>query len=84
MTDWRLHGQENFLKNVSLVRQQYRKYRDDWDHDHCEFCSAKFSENPTDLNVGYSTLDSYHWVCEECYNDFHRLFQWKLVAPPDD
>ena len=70
MTDWRLQGQERFLKGVSLAKQNYRRYREGWEHDHCEFCGAKFSERPEDLNVGYATTDCYHWICEDCYKDF--------------
>jgi hypothetical protein len=84
MSDWRLQGQEKFLQGVTLTRKRYRKYRDDWDHDHCEFCWAKFSENPEDLHVGYVSSDNYHWVCEQCYNDFSQVFNWIVVASRDE
>ena len=79
MDDWRLTGQEKFLNGVSLVKKRYRKYRDDWDHDHCEFCGKKFSESPEDLNFGYTTLDDYYWICEPCFNDFEQMFEWKVI-----
>ncbi len=82
MTDWRLQGQERYLKGVSLSRQDYRRYRDDWEHDHCEFCGDKFSERPEDLNAGYATVDCYHWVCENCFCDFKDMFQWTIVESP--
>ena len=82
MTDWRLQGQERFLKGVSLARQTYRKHREGWDHDHCEFCAAKFSESRNDLNVGYATTDCYHWICDNCYEDFKEIFQWTVVDGP--
>jgi hypothetical protein len=78
MTDWRLQGQGKFLNGVSFSRKAYRKYRDGWEHDHCEFCWAKFSERPGDLNVGYATDDDYHWVCEQCFKDLSQMFQWKV------
>ncbi|GAB6188179.1 hypothetical protein [Thermopirellula anaerolimosa] len=84
MTDWRLQGQERFLKGVSLLRRTYRKYREGWEHDHCEFCGAKFSEQGEGVNVGYTTIDRYHWICEECYKDFKDMFQWTLVDEPCD
>ena len=84
MTDWRLQGQERYLKGVSLARQTYRKYRQDWDHDHCEFCGVKFSESRSDLNVGFATTDCYHWICDNCYEDFKAMFQWTLVDAPCD
>lgn len=82
MTDWRLQGQERYLKSVSLSKQEYQKYRDGWEHDHCEFCGRKFSKRSEDLNVGYATPDCYHWICEDCYLDFRDTFQWVLVEPP--
>jgi hypothetical protein len=76
MADWRLQGQEQYLKGVPLYKMVYRKYREGWEHDHCEFCSAKFSEGPCDLNSGYCTADQYRWVCDSCYADVKDLFLW--------
>jgi hypothetical protein len=81
--DWRLQGQENYLKGVTLVHQLYRKYKGNahWDHDHCAFCLAKFmiEDFPDVLHRGYSTEDDYHWICESCYQDFVGMFDWKTV-----
>ena len=82
MPDWRLQGQERFLQGVTLVHKEYQKYRDDWDHDHCDFCWSKFSERPEDLNTGYATTDNYHWICDDCFRDFAEMFQW-IVVPTD-
>ena len=41
--DWRLQDQDKYLKGVSLNLKKYIKYCDARDHDHCEFCWAKFS-----------------------------------------
>jgi hypothetical protein len=79
MTDWRLNNQEQYLQGVALSKKDYKKYREDWEHDHCEFCGKKFSERPEDLNVGYTTTDSYHWVCENCFRDFRDLFHWTIL-----
>jgi hypothetical protein len=78
MSDWRLQGQEEYLTGIVLVKKRYRKYREDWDHDHCEFCWQKFSESPGDLHVGYTTEDEYRWICETCYQDFREQFRWTL------
>lgn len=75
--DWRRHGQEKYLKGENLIARDYYIYRDGWDHDHCEFCGAKFSLDKNDLNEGYATKDGYHWVCQDCYNDFKDEFNWK-------
>jgi hypothetical protein len=79
MSDWRLQGQERYLKGRSLVLKKYQKYRHDWDHDHCEFCGRKISERPEDLNVGYATTDDYYWVCEDCFKEFAALFDWQAL-----
>jgi hypothetical protein len=78
--DWRLQGQERFLHGVTLLKKRYHKYRDGWEHDHCEFCGRKFSEAPGDMHIGYATTDNYHWVCEDCFNDFSQVFDWKVSA----
>lgn len=77
--DWRLSGQERYLKGVPLIWKAYKRYSDSWDHDHCEFCWAKFSEEPAPdlLTEGYSTLDNYRWICEHCFEDFRDLFEWR-------
>ena len=79
MNDWRLQGQERFLKGVELRRATYAPYREGWEHDHCEFCGRKFSTRASDIHDGYVTNDGYHWICESCYNDFRESFDWKLV-----
>ncbi|MBL7799858.1 MAG: hypothetical protein JNL95_03955 [Chitinophagales bacterium] len=78
--DWRLMGQEGYLKGVTLKYDQYRQYSEDWDHDHCEFCGEKFTfdENPENLHEGYSTLDEYTWICNNCFDDFRLMFEWKV------
>lgn len=76
--DWRLQGQERFLKGVTLCRKKYTPYRDDWDHDHCAFCGKKFSEQQDDAHEGFATEDSYHWVCDVCFADFRQRFGWTL------
>ncbi|KAF0843321.1 hypothetical protein FNL37_0743 [Methylovorus glucosotrophus] len=79
MTDWRMQGQDTYLLGLSLFKHQYRKHKDNWDHDHCEFCGAMFTEStPETLHSGYSTADSYYWICESCFEDFQATFKWKV------
>lgn len=83
MGDWRLlKGQEQYLKGVSLVFQEYSPADSSNDHDHCEFCMGKFGFGLSDLHVGYSTLNKYHWICEECFNDFQSQFDWQVINRP--
>src|SRR5947208_2930159 len=42
--DWRLRGQEDYLQGATLLRKPYRAWSEDWEHDHCEFCWAKFMD----------------------------------------
>ena len=75
--DWRYTGQDKYLDNVALKYKHF--YTAIREHDHCEFCFAKFSDNQDDLHDGYCTLDGYHWICDNCYNDFKKIFNWKIV-----
>ncbi len=79
--DWRLAGQERYLKGVTLIWKNYRQPSDSWDHDHCSFCWAKFAEidEPNALREGYTTSDDYHWICQKCFIDFQDLFAWNVV-----
>jgi len=83
-SDWRLQGQERYLKGVELHWCAYRRYPDnlDWDHDHCQFCWAKFmvEDFPDAMHEGYCTLDEYHWICSQCFEDFKDMFAWRVVA----
>ena len=76
--DWRRQGQERYLTAARLVARSYRPYRPGWEHDHCEFCGAKFSCHERDLKSGYSTKNGYHWVCAQCFGDFKDEFGWEL------
>jgi hypothetical protein len=79
-SDWRLQGQERYLQGVTLFHRGYRRKSDTSDHDHCEFCWAKFMEEdfPEVLHEGYCTKDQYHWVCQQCFSDFRERFAWEL------
>jgi hypothetical protein len=82
-SDWRLQGQEEYLRGLTLVHRLYRRYPKDpnRDHDHCEFCSAKFmvEDFPDVLHQGYATKDDYRWICEQCFADFKSMFGWQVV-----
>jgi hypothetical protein len=82
--DWRLQGQERFLQGATLCRRKYTQFRDNWEHDHCEFCDRKFSERQGDVTEGYSTMDGYHWICGNCFADFEAGFDWKIAKATDE
>ena len=81
-SDWRLQGQEKYLRGARLRWQTYHQRSKDWDHDHCEFCWAKFAEVghiPDALHGGYATEDHYRWICANCFADFKNSFAWMLL-----
>ncbi len=81
--DWRLQGQEGYLTGVTLVHRRYRlnPTNPNWEHDHCEFCWAKFSvdDAPDVIHQGYATEDDYRWICEPCFEVFRDIFRWKVL-----
>jgi hypothetical protein len=80
--DWRLTNQELYLMGKTLYYIRYRNFSEEWDHEHCDFCWAKFSEYDGDLHEGYCTEPENArgacWICPECYNDFKERFKWRL------
>lgn len=77
--DWRLTGQQSYLMNKRLTKCAYRQLSEEWEHDHCAFCWDKFSENSEDLNIGYCTEDKKYWICEDCFNDFKKMFNFTVI-----
>lgn len=75
--DWRITNQINYLKGINLIFSYYDSAIRD--HDHCEFCFAKFSEAQKDLHQGYCSTDKYYWICEKCYSDFKEHFKWGII-----
>jgi len=50
------------------------------DHDHCEFCNKKFTENlDGTLQEGYTTIDNYRWICSGCFKDFKEMFSFNKI-----
>jgi hypothetical protein len=80
--DWRIQGQDDYLLGKTLYWRQYKSFSETWEHDHCAFCWDKFEEgnSPGALHEGYSTEDNYHWVCQECFDDFREMFKWNVAS----
>ena len=77
--DWRLCGQENYLKGADLQWKEYIPDSGGSDHAHCEFCWHKFMAQPNAADCsdhGYCTPDGAYWVCEACFRDFKKMFDW--------
>jgi hypothetical protein len=77
--DWRLEGQEESLRTMLEgveLRSAMWSAHDGGDHDHCEFCWARMSNQPRtneEYDRGYVTRDG-RWVCEPCFEDFKERF----------
>jgi hypothetical protein len=79
MADWRTDNAKR-TRGAVVRFQKYTAPRQDWDHDHCEGCWAKFMESgsPEALTEGYVTEDN-HWICVECFRDLHEEMGWKTA-----
>lgn len=79
-SDWRLHGQERWLpKGAVWFRRPYAPANPANDHDHCEFCTAKFMVGGAygTLAEGYADAEGQRWICAECFQDFRGRFEWR-------
>jgi len=76
-TDWRLTNQMQYLFGVVLQYRKYSQYSKEWDHDHCEFCWEKLSEQ--EIAEGYTTKNSEHWICKSCFDDLEDRFSWIVI-----
>ena len=85
--DWRLTagpilGSEEKFKNIHLYYIPLQPFSEEWDHDHCAFCWAKFYPHKEYLQEGYCTRPQNScdaaWICPECYEDFKEMFGWTL------
>lgn len=79
-SDWRLTNQHRYLQGIALTRQAYVPADVGNDHEHCEFCFAKFTLHPDgeSLHEGYASPDHRRWVCVQCFADFREEFGWLL------
>ena len=82
--DWRLTGQERYLKGAHLTLMRFQAIPENprWDHEHCEFCMCKIAADPkeftNELVIGeaYATSDRKRWVCPACFSDFEGEFEF--------
>jgi hypothetical protein len=84
--DWRLNFCEG-LRGQPLRNMVWRKWSEQWDHDHCAACGAKFAEFEGEgiQKVGYATTEAYQrgaeyeWVCETCFDELKEQLGWYEV-----
>lgn len=82
MEDWRLTGDFDGIKN-KIFKKRYFHTKSDNDHEHCCFCWKKITDLETSEEhdtLGYVTLNENcheEWVCEECFEDFKTIFNFK-------
>ena len=81
--DWRLTGQEEFLRGSCLYDRPWQAFGPESDHSHCVFCWAKFSALDGTLHEGYVTQDGRCWICPQCFHDFEALFGWTVLRPSE-
>lgn len=87
--DWRYDFGKH-LKAREFIFKRYKPINDENDHDHCSFCTDKFSLLVDDaLKEGYQTIleplflngkkyQQDEWVCSKCFNDFKELLDLKI------
>jgi hypothetical protein len=75
MEEWFLRH-EKYLTGITLVRRHWSQTRENWDHDHCEFCWKTFSDWSGALHEGWTDPEEYWWICDDCFSKFHERFRW--------
>ncbi len=85
--DWRLQRNEDkYLKGLTLAHKPWHSSRPGWNHDHWEFCWAEIAglDMPDALHEGWTAPDEYRWICDTCFQDFRKDFQWVIVETRSD
>ncbi len=80
MADWRIDNAKR-TRGALLRLTKYSRPSEDWDHDHCEGCWAKFMDTGSTnaLTEGYVTEDNRRWICSDCFRDLKDEMGWKVV-----
>jgi hypothetical protein len=82
---WRLDFAQR-LKGITLRYQRYKRWSEEWDHDHCAACWAKFAEFDGCQHAGYATCEDYNfgacydWVCRNCFDELKEFMGWKVAS----
>jgi hypothetical protein len=80
---------DEYFKGGTWHRRPYFLWSAEWDHDHCQFCSAPFevagsqaalSRKGGAQSHGWASEDEYHWVCDSCFAELRELHGWRTRA----
>ncbi len=86
MTTGACKGQEKYLVDHTFHWVIWTAYRENWDHDHCQFCAAEVSDRPvdehTEYNAAWATEGYGHWICPTCFDDFRDRFGLVVEGSP--
>ena len=74
--DWRLMGQEGYLRDKVLQHRKFDRQLCVLDFDQCDFCFKVFDEDPERPLTAYFEPDQKIWICETCFKDFKNHFNW--------
>lgn len=83
---WRIDNASHLI-GMRLQFRHFTKWSENWDHDHCAACWAKFSDvNGAEIyHEGYATCEDYpkaalyEWVCRTCFDDLKDDMQWSTT-----
>ena len=85
--DGGLSDYDRQFEGAKLLRKPYYRWSDDWDHDHCVFCSATLSlDEPGALTEGYADQDDpkfgddYNWICVPCLEERRGLVSYEIIG----
>ena len=74
--DWRCIRQEGFLVDKVLQRKRLTSYdTNEYDPAQCVFCYECLRRRDT----AYYEPVGKVWICEKCYADFQRYFDWTYI-----
>ncbi len=86
--DWRLMNAEH-LRSLSFELKPYQRWSENWDHDHCAACFAKFAQTDVSedaLHVGWAAGEDHphgaadDWICEDCFSELSVVPGWRIVS----
>lgn len=77
--DWRVMGQEGYLKGKTLVHRHFDRSICREDFLQCEFCWKSLEDAAGKGVLCFFEPLQKLWVCETCFEDFKAHFDWTVV-----